>query len=187
VKQELKQHLLPLLAIFIIVSLYWLIVKFPPIQIAYLFAGLLLGSFVLDTDHIIYWYMLRPNLEESRLAQAAIRKYDFKSALGLLESTHKGHNNMVFHHYFFQVILSLTTFFVFTSSTSIFTKSFLLALNIHLLIDEINDFYFDKKLLQKWLFAREAKQLSVKSLKYYILTFVGLVLVFLFLLLNSQQ
>ena len=141
-KEEIRHHLLPLLAIFIVTALYCLIIKLPQIQILYLFLGLLIGSFLLDTDHIIYWLILRPKLEESRLAVIAFKRGDYKSVFGLLESTHKGHVDMVFHHYFFQVVLAITTLFVFTSTTSIFVKSLLLALNLHLLVDEIKDYYF---------------------------------------------
>jgi hypothetical protein len=159
--------------------------KFPPIYVLVVLLALLLGSIILTSDHFIYWFALRPNTEESRIAKAALNQRDFKSILVLYKTTHKNHNNLIFHHYFFQVILVLISLFVYTSSIGIFTKVFLLAINLHLLIDEISDYFLDKKTLQKWLFAREEKQLSLDYLKYYLIVFGILILVFIFLLFKS--
>ncbi|MEK7527873.1 MAG: hypothetical protein AAB574_02565 [Patescibacteria group bacterium] len=183
-KRELKLHLLPLLVIFCLTSLIWLLSRTAYYNFLFLFLGLLAGSFFLDIDHLIFWFYLRPNLEESRLALIAWKKGDFRSLLKLLESTRPNHTNLIFHHYFFQVVIALISFFVFTSSSFVFTKAFLLAVNIHLLVDEINDFFQDPKHLQNWLFAREERQLPLKTLKPYILTFTVISLIFTYLLIN---
>ncbi|HPJ17167.1 MAG TPA: hypothetical protein PK639_02995 [Candidatus Woesebacteria bacterium] len=184
-EKELKLHLSPLFVIFILISVSWFITKTPWYQFVYLFFGFLWGSFALDLDHLIYWLYLRPNLEESRLAQVALQKKDFGSLLKLLETTHKNHTSLIFHHFFFQIVLLLISFFVFTSSTNIFAKSFLLALNIHLFVDEYHDYLHDKIHLQDWLFAREESQLSVNYLSYYLGIVAILNLVFSYLLLRS--
>lgn len=185
-KQELRQHLLPVFIIFIIISAIWIIRQVSVFQFIYLFSGLAWGAFILDLDHLIYWFYLKPNLEESRLAQFAFKNRDFNSLIKLLESTHKTHTSLIFHHYFFQIILALISIFVFTSSSSVFAKSFLLAINIHLLVDQIYDYRHQPKHLQKWLFAREPHQLSLKYLPHYLLVFVTLTLGFVFLLINSR-
>ncbi len=185
-KSELRRHLTPLLIIFSIISLFWLFRGVSWLNYLALFFGLSLGSFFLDFDHLIYWLYLNPNTEESRLAQIAIRKYDYRSVLKLLESTHKQHTSLIFHHFFFQVVLALISIFVFTSSNSAFGMGFLLALNIHLIVDEIEDYQLDKKHLQNWLFARETKQLPTNYLKRYIQIFFILTLIFTWLLLKSQ-
>ena len=185
-RKEFRNHFLPLLGLFLLIAPIWFFAKVPISQIIFLFLGFLLGSFLLDIDHFIFWFFIKPNIEESRLVQTAFQKKDFKSIFSLFESTHKAHHNLIFHHYFFQITLILISFFVFTSSTNVFTKAILFALNLHLLIDEIVDFYTDKKAIQNWLFAREEKQLSIDSLKYYILVFIILLAFFGFLLLKSK-
>jgi len=186
VKQELKVHLLPLLAIFIFISLFWLIGKVAYFDFIYLFFGLLLGSFLLDLDHLIFWLYVKPNLEESRLARLLFEKKDYRSILSLLETTHKKHTNLVFHHFFFQVVLSLVSLFVFTSSGNVFGMALLVAINTHLLVDEIKDYRFDPRHLQEWLFARESKQLPIKSIKNYLIIFIFLLSLFIYLLLKSR-
>ncbi len=185
-KQELTHHILPLFVLFLIISAVWFFNQVPYSEIIFLFLGFSVGTYLLDIDHFIFWFFLRPNLEESRIAQAALKNKDFKSILTLFKATHKNHTNLIFHHYFFQVVLALFTFFVFTSSPNIFVKALLLALNLHLLVDELGDYVTDKKTLQKWLFAREPKQLSADSLKYYLIVFILLLFTFAVLLLKSK-
>lgn len=185
-KQELKNHFLPLLAIFIVTSLIWFLQKTVWYNYVFLFFGFLWGSFFLDIDHLIHWFYLEPNLDESHLAKTAWKKGDFKSLLKLLEATHMHHTNLIFHHYFFQIIITLISIFVFTSSSNIFAKAFLLAINIHLLTDEIKDFYRNPDHLKLWLFAREKKQLPTESLKYYLLTFLVINSFFTIFLISSR-
>ena len=184
-KQELKNHFLPLLVIFVLASFVWLFQKSVWYNFIFLLFGFVWGSFFLDIDHLIYWFYLEPNLDESRLAQSAWKKGDFKSLLKLLESTHNHHTNLIFHHYFFQIIITFISFFVFTSSSSIFIKAFLLAMNIHLLVDEFKDYQSDPEHLKFWLFAREKQQLPTDSLKYYLLIFLIINLLFTLFLISS--
>jgi len=186
VKRKIQLHFLPLLIVFSLASLIWLLSHVVYYNFIFLFLGLLVGSLILDIDHLIFWFYLRPNLEESRLALMAWKKGDFRSLLKLLESTHLNHTNLIFHHYFFQVVMVIISFFVFTSSEFIFAKAFLLAVNIHLLFDEFNDFFQNPRHLQDWLFARENKQLPLNSLKPYLIFFTLISLVFTYLLISSS-
>jgi hypothetical protein len=186
VKQELKYHFTPLIAIFLVTSLLWIFQKVVWFNFIFLLFGLFWGSFFLDIDHLIYWLYLKPELEESRLAQLAWKKGDYRSLLKLLEATRIHHNSLIFHHYFFQIVITLISFFVFTSSSGIFAKAFLLAVNIHLLVDEVKDFRSNPEHLKLWLFARENKQLPTESLKYYLLTFIVINLLFTAFLISSR-
>lgn len=185
-KRELQIHLLPLLAIFILTSAIWFIAKVPYYQFIFLFVGLCAGAFALDLDHVIYWLILKPNIEESRLAKIAINKHDFISIIKLINSTRHSHTSLIFHHFFFQVVLALVSVFVFTSSNNIIGMSTLAAINIHLLVDELNDYKDNRHHLQNWLFARESKQIPISYLKHYITIFTIFTLVFVLLLIRSQ-
>lgn len=185
-KQELRIHLLPLLVIFLITSLVWLIFHTPYYQFIFLSLGLLTGSFLLDLDHLVYWLFLNPRTEEARLAAITLKHQDIRSLIKLLESTHKKHTNLIFHHFFFQITLALTSLFVFTSSANVFAMGLLMALNLHILVDEINDYRTDKNHLRDWLFARETKQLPLRYLGQYITVFC-LISAFFFLILIQSQ
>lgn len=175
-KSDFKQHIVPLIVIFLVSSLFWIFQKVHFLNYIYLFFGLSLGSYLLDIDHLLYWLVLKPNLEESRLAQMAWKKGDWQSLIKLLKITENNHLSLIFHHYFFQVILTIFSFFVFTSTSSIFIKSLLLAINLHLLVDEIYSYKNSPQLLQQWLFAREDKQFALSALKYYLYFFTAICL-----------
>jgi len=162
------------------------IIKSPNIEILAIFLGIFFGSIILDADHLIFWYFLKPNLEESRIARTTIKNYDLKSLLKLIDASHQTHHNLIFHHYFFQSILVLFTFFIFTSTTNLFVISLVVSLNLHLLVDEYLDFFINPKILQKWLFARETTQLPTKFLNRYLIFFSSFLVVFILLLFYSQ-
>lgn len=185
-KRDLLFHLLPTFVVFIIVSLFWVVFSVSNIEILYLFIGLILGTFFLDVDHIIYWFYRKPNTDESRIVKTTVENKDFKSVYKLIKAARSSHNNLIFHHYFFQIGLALISFFIFSSYSNTFILSFLLAINLHLLIDEIKDYFNNPKFLQDWLFAREEKQLPIKFLKNYLIVFIILFIIFLFLLVKSK-
>lgn len=185
-KKELLRHLIPLGLIFVVVSILWLSSKTPYDQYIFLFLGLAAGSFLLDFDHIIYWYFLKPNTDESHMAQSLIKSKQFIKAFRYLDETHQNHTSLIFHHFFFQVALSLISFFIFTLSKNAFILSFILALNIHLLVDEVDDYIFRPKHLQEWLFAREEIQLPIEQVRYYLILFIFFSIFFIYLLISSN-
>lgn len=185
-KREFQIHLLPLLGIFLLTSTVWFFSKVPYYQFVFLFIGLLVGAFLLDIDHLIFWLILKPNLDESKLALVAIEKHDYVSIIKLINSTRHSHTSLIFHHFFFQVVLALVSVFVFTSSNSIIGMSTLLAINTHLIVDEINDYQDNKTHLQNWLFARESKQIPLRYLRHYLTIFTIFTIFFVLLLIRSQ-
>ena len=185
-KHEFRYHLITSLALFFLISIFLVIIKSPNIEIVLVFFGIFFGSFILDIDHLIFWYFFKPNLEESRLARTTIKNRDFKSLIKLIDASHSTHHNLIFHHYFFQSVLVLFTFFIFTSTTNLFVISLVISINLHLLVDEYIDFYANPKILQKWLFAREDTQLPTKFLNRYLVFFSIFLVIFIMLLFYSQ-
>ena len=180
-KHDFRYHLLASSVIFIFAAIFLVIFKVNTLKLFYLFLGFFIGSFILDIDHFLFWFFLKPNLEESRLARITIKNGDFVAIYRLLKASHQTHYNLIFHHYFFQIILVLFSFFIFTSTNNIFVSSLVLSLNLHLIIDELIDYLKDPKILQKWLFAREINQLPIKFLGRYLTTFIIIFCFFLFL------
>ena len=185
-KQKLLSYLLPVIGLFIIISCFWVISGVKTTQLIYLFLGLIIGIFLLDIDHFIFWFLTKPNTEESRLVKLAIENKKFKSVLKIVQTSHQTHYNLIFHHYFFQVILVLFSLFILTSTQNTFISALVLSLNLHLVIDEIIGYRLNPKNLQKWLFARETKQLPVIFLKKYIAIFAFFTFLFTFLLIRAK-
>jgi hypothetical protein len=186
VKQNLLFSLIPTIVVFLAISIFWVISGVSNLEIFYLFIGLLLGNILLDLDHFIYWFIRKPNTDESRLVRTIVNKKDIHSTHRLIKAARTSHTNLIFHHYFFQISLNFLSFFIFISSTNTIVLSLLVSANLHLLIDEIRDYFKNPKHLQDWLFAREEKQLPIRFLKKYLITFTILFFIFLFLLVKSK-
>jgi len=186
VKHKFLNYLVPTIILFIVISSFWVISSVNNLQIFYLFLGLIIGIFLLDIDYLIFWFYIKPNNEESRLIKLAIENKEFKSVIKIIQNSHQTHYNLIFHHYFFQVILTLFSLFIFTSTKNTFTSALTLGLNLHLIIDEIIGYRVDPKTVQKWLFAREPKQLPLIFLKRYIAVFISFTLLFTFILIRSK-
>ncbi len=185
-KHEIRRYFLPSIIVFTIILPIWILNKVAWYQFIFLFFGLFWGSFFIEIDHLIYWFFLRPELEESQLARIAWKKKDFRSLFKLFQSTHYQHTSLIFHHYFFQIILTLVSFFIFTSTPNIFIKAFTLATGLHLLSREYYDYRENPEFLKSWLFARENKQLPTAYLKYYLYVFAFFNLLFTLLLILSR-
>lgn len=185
-KHKFLNYLIPATTLFIIISLFWVISGVKNSQIIYLFLGIIIGIFTLDIDYLIFWFFIKPNNEESRLIKLAIENKQFKSVIKIIQHSHQNHHNLIFHHYFFQVILTLFSLFIFTSTTNTFASALTLGLNLHLIIDEIIGYKIDPKTVQKWLFAREPKQLPIVFLKKYITVFVVFNILFTYILIRSK-
>lgn len=155
IKKEVGRHLIPILIIFLVVEGAWLLKGSFSFKEAFLFLfGLGIGSFLLDTDHLIFWFFLNPGSRESLEAKRLLEGRKYKEFFLFLGKTNKSHAFLVFHHFLFQLILLPLVLFVFTSTVSILGRGLLISLSLHLLIDEIADYREDHRRLSRWLFAR---------------------------------
>ncbi len=185
-KQELKNHLPPLIFIFLLSSLFWIFSGAPVLNFILLFLGLSLGAFFLDTDHLLYWYFLKPELGESKNARILISQKRYRDVLAHLALYHKTHTSLIFHHFTFQVILLILTFFVLSSTYTIFGKGLCLSIYIHLLVDQINDYKKDPAHLKVWLFARSPLKPSTDWVKKYLIFYSAFVPFFFYLLVSTR-
>ena len=155
VKKEIINHLIASLIIFVLVEILWLLGgNFSFLKAGLFLLGLALGTFLLDTDHLIYWFFLKPGLEESKQARIFWQKRNWKGLFKLLGENHKNHISLIFHHFIFQAVLLTLTFFVLSSTSGVFGKGLVLALSAHLLVDQLVDLRNSPDHLKVWLFAR---------------------------------
>lgn len=182
---KLQKYFFPLFVFNTLTSLYWIFYHTSFSKILSLYLGSLVGALLLDVDHFLYWLLLHRETPESQLVKATIRRHDFKSLLKIFSLQKENHNNLVFHHFSFHLLLVIVSFFLFTSSNSIFAKSCLFALNWHLLSDIYTDWTQNPQKLQTWLFARMETQLSLKNIQKYIRLNIIFIAIFGYLLLRS--
>lgn len=112
--------------------------------------GGIFGTLLPDLDHIIYFYFVSP-------MELTSQRFDFlahKKAVGrmarLLYETRKERNGLIFHTLFFQAIFLILTFWMLTSSQSLFGRGMVLAFAMHLSIDQIIDIT-EEGSLKNWM------------------------------------
>jgi hypothetical protein len=175
-KSEVASHLVVTFLYFLVISLFrW---QFD-LSLAWIWAGALLGTFLLDLDHLIYWFYAHPEAEDSKYAKVLARTGNYKGLYALLVRYHQTHNRLIFHSAIFQVILLIVTFYVLTAGGSLLGSALVLSMNLHLLKDEWFDFWKNRKEeLVDWLFW-QVREIPVS--KYVNVYLVAVTLVFLLL------
>jgi len=149
------------------------------LSLVWLWTGALLGTFLLDVDHLLFWFWTRPQEGESIQARALVKMGNYRGLYTLFKQTHEAHNRLIFHTATFQVILLLLTFYVLTATNNLFGAGLVMAMNLHLLENE----WFawlkgEKEVLADWLFW----QLQGIAMRNYLNLFLaGVSIIFLIL------
>ena len=135
-KKELLTHIIFFVSFFLLISLFrgWFEIGY----VMFWFGGIV-GTFLPDTDHLIYVYFLRPEeLTSQRTARMAGNR-NYWEMIKLLFDTRGERRKLIFHSAFFQAIFVILSFLVVTSSGSLFGRGLVLAFFLHLLVDQFVD------------------------------------------------
>lgn len=176
-KKELFIHYSFLISFFILVSLFkgWLDVSYWPFWI-----GGIIGNILVDVDHFIYIYFLKPYELTSKRVDYMIGKRNVRGSLNLLADTREERKDLIFHTIFFQLLFFVLTFLVVTSTDSILGRGIVFAFSLHLLVDQAVDL-MEIGNLNNWLKFLPLKLEEDKHGVYWISSFI-LLLFFAFLL-----
>jgi hypothetical protein len=138
-KKELINHLLALIIFFALITLLkrWFT---SPIYLLF-WAGGLIGTFLPDLDHLVYVYISRPNELTSQRVASLFNQKQYASAFDLLNKTRYERTMPIFHTILFQVVFAVVAFFLNSSSASLFGTGLVLAILIHLWLDQVQDFF----------------------------------------------
>lgn len=137
-----------------------------------------MGYLLLDLDHLLFWLVTHRDLPESIQMQTLLKTAQYKRAYWQYKLEKGNHTSMIFHHFYFHIVLQLISLFMFTSNSSIIGRAILLAANIHLFLHLYTDFLKRPEHLQTWFFARMTKQLPLSFLSIYLKMNLVLILIF---------
>lgn len=146
-KKEVLTHFLFSVSFGIFVSIFR---GFVDLKHWIFWVGIGIGTILPNIDYLIYSFFLRPREFMSQQTTCLVREKKFKKIASLWSETAKaGATKLVFHTYYFQVIFLILTFWVVTSSGSSFGIGLTLAFSLHLLVDQLTDF-FEKGTISNW-------------------------------------
>jgi hypothetical protein len=145
-KRELFIHLAFWFSFFVFISLFrhFLALSYWPFWV-----GGLVGVFLPDIDHLIYVFFLSPQELTSQRVNFLLGRKEIKRLIELLYETRSERRGLIFHTFFFQIIFLTLTFWLVSSSASLFGKGLVLSFALHLSIDQLTDL-IDMKDLSNW-------------------------------------
>ena len=138
--------------------------------------GGIVGTVLPDLDHLVYIFFIKPHELTSQRTVSLLGKKEVLKALNLLAETRSERRQLIFHTVGFQIIFFILTFLVVTSSGSYFGTGLVLAFSLHLLVDQLVDF-FETDSLDNW-FKQIPFKLEREKIVFY---WLAVLFVFLFL------
>ncbi len=146
-------------------------------NLVFLWLGGLLGTFLLDIDHLLYSLVVYPHHLTSMRVRHLLEQRRLREAFVLLGNTREERIRLNFHNALFQSIFYLICFFVLTSTGSLFGAGLILAMALHLLKDELwNLLEGREEYLRSWLFWPIRGQISLAGQRLFV---VSMLLIFL--------
>ncbi len=183
-EKEVRSHLTVTIVYFLIITILRFKLDW---SILFLWFGAFVGTFFLDIDHLIYWFVTHPEKNDSIEAKRILdlrnlrllgREGKTMKLFQLGQETHNTHTLLIFHSVVGQIILFILAIFVLTSGGSIFGSAFIMAINLHLLKDEWADYRKDKNHLSDWLFWQIREPKAKLYLNEYLIVVTLLFLIF---------
>jgi hypothetical protein len=165
-----------MISFFILITIYrgWFDTYYIPFWL-----GGILGTIMPDIDQLIYVYVLKPTETNSRRVTAMLDRRDIFGAVKTMVEARYQRDKLIFHTAQFQLIFLMLTFFVVSSSGSVFGRGIVLAFSLHLFIDQVIDLV-DTGGLKNW-FTKLPVSLDKEQRRWY-LVFNFLILLVLGLL-----
>ncbi len=145
-RRELFIHFSFWFSFFVLISIlkHFLAINYWPFWL-----GGLIGVFMPDLDHLVYIFFTGPQELTTQRVSFLWNNKNYKRIIELLYETRTERRGLVFHTIFFQIIFLVLTFWMMSSSASIFGKGLVLSFALHLLIDQLVDIT-DLKNLDNW-------------------------------------
>lgn len=161
-KRELFIHFSFWFSFFVLITLFN---KFFNLMYWPFWLGGLVGVFLPDIDHLIYAYLTKPQDLSSQRIDYQLQNKNLKRTIELLYETRSERRDLIFHSIFFQVIFFVLTFWMVSSSGSLFGQGLVLSFALHLSIDQLIDLK-ESGNLENW-FANLPFKMDAEKSKYY--------------------
>lgn len=101
--------------------------------------GGLVGVVLPDLDHLLYFYVVKPEEFTSQREKYLLEKHQIVRSVDLLYETRNERKGLIFHTILFQLIFFVVLFWILSSSGSLLGKGLALSFMFHLSIDQLID------------------------------------------------
>lgn len=131
-----------------------------------LYVGGMLGLFLPNLDHLLHVFILSPQELTSLRVIALLKNKQIKEALNLLYDTREERKDLMFHTILFQIIFTVLTFWVVSSSGNLFGRGLVLAYFLNLTIFNL------KKMIKKEIILEDSDKSRIYFAVQVLLLFV---------------
>lgn len=163
-KKEFSNHFLFFFVFFLLVVL--LKQYFNWFYLLFVLGGLV-GTILPDIDHLLYVLVFKPIELTSQRVSYYLKNRQYREALGLLYDTRLERRDLIFHRFYFLVIFAVLTFWVVSSSGSLFGRGLVLGFWLHLCVD-----YLRRYMEGETIFGTERKQSLYFVIGMFLLLFI---------------
>jgi hypothetical protein len=128
-------------------------------------SGAFLGNQFLKIDQLIYSYITYPKTPKALKIQESIQEHQPVNIWRIL-STQIDKQRSVFYSVLFQACWVPVAFFALTSTASVFGEAFVMAIGLHLLMEEWGEILAHREL--NWLFWQIKRQVTPQEQKLFL-------------------
>ena len=161
-----KESFNKFIGIIIILIVLTIIKRWFTYSYVFVWLGAILGYYLPFIDHLFYAYVLRPNSEISGNIRSLVSIKKIKKLIAYVNETKDQRDKLIIHTAYFQVVFSLLTFFILSSSGSLFGRGLVYGFCLKLLVEELYE-YFNKKDLGRWFSEMNIKP-DTHAIKVYL-------------------
>lgn len=144
-----------------------------PIDIFATVLGCLLGTFILDSEYVLYAYIFDADSDYSKNIRGYIDHKDYKGLLVYIETHRNDLKDKSLNSALFQAILAPICIFAVYASTSYFIKAFVLSVFLNS-IYKLIEVYFEGD-LKDWFWAVKSKP-NKQGFLLYTISLVGILI-----------
>lgn len=146
-RREIVVHFIPFILLFGLAIL----LKGMSAQPAIFFAlGGILGTLLPEIDHLIYAFFLSPQDLTSQRIRYVCSKHEWGNCIRLAMDTKEERTGLIFHTLLFEIIFTILSFLVVSSSANYFGKGLVLAFLIHMQVDFL--YHVRSNAAARWLY-----------------------------------
>ena len=102
-----------------------------------LWLGGLLGTFLLDIDHLFYSLIIYPQEETSQRVKTLLKAQRYQEVISLLSITVNERIKLPLHSALFQVVFWVFCFWILSSTNNLFVQGLVMAMALNLLKEEL--------------------------------------------------
>lgn len=181
-KEEFNQFI----GVFILLIIITFLKRWFEYAFALVWLGVLIGYYLPFLDHLFYAYIIRPGAEVSRNIRKLITVRNLfsikrnKALVNYVNETKDQRDRLIIHTAYFQMVFALLTFFILSSSSSLFARGLVFGFSLKLFVEEVFEFYSTKK-ISKW-FSEMPISLDTHKTKVYLYANVLVLLIFVLML-----